>query len=255
MRPNIFITGANGGFGRAVARRFAREGYFVGLTDLDAAPLQTLADELGGAEHAWAGALDVTDEQSAREAVAAFAKASGTGLQVLFNNAGIMPAGAFGELDIATERRVIDINLFGVMNVAYAALPLLKQTAGAHIINVSSASAIHGNPELVAYSASKRGVLSFSESLDISLRGTGVAVSDILPMYAQTNLVTAVEQRLRKDPRPKITAEQIADTVWEVVRTRRFRTYVGADAKVFARLARVLPYRLRKWTTRRVIGW
>ena len=255
MRNNIFITGAEGGFGQAVARKFGAAGYFVGLTGLDGAALDRLADELGGPEHAYAHVLDVTDVAQAQAAVEGFAAASGNGVQVLFNNAGIMPVGAFGELDIATERKVIDINLFGVMNVAYAALPYLKATTGAHIINVSSASAIHGNPELVAYSASKRAVMSFSESLDISLRGTGIAVSDILPMYAKTSLVSNVESALRKAPSINITAEDIADTVWRVVRTKRFRSYVGADTKVFARLGRIAPYGIRKWLTRRVLGW
>ena len=255
MRNNIFITGATGGFGRAVAKRFAAAGYFVGLYDLNESALAQLAAELGGAERAHYQVLDVTSTEQAEAAVNSFVAATGGHLQVLFNNAGIMPVGAFGDLDITTERRVIDINLFGVMNVAYAALPYLKATPGAHIINVSSASAIHGNPELVAYSATKRAVMSFSESLDISLRGTGVSVSDILPMYAQTSLVTNVESNLRKAPKPKITADQIAETVWQVVRSKRFRTYVGTDTKVFARLGRLAPYSLRKWLTRRVVGW
>ena len=254
-RPNLFITGAAGGFGRATARRFAREGYFVGLYDLDAAPLAALADELGGPEHAHYAALDVTDVAGARAAVAAFATAAGGTLQVLFNNAGTTAVGAFDEVDIERSRAVIDANLFGVMNVAHAALPVMRRTPGAHLINVSSASALHGNPELVAYSATKRAVLSFSESLDISLRGTGVAVSDILPMYARTAIVEDVAHLHRRRPDIKLTADDIAEAVWDVVRTRRFRTYVGADTKVFAPLSRVLPYRLRRWVTRRVVGW
>jgi len=255
MRNNILITGAAGGFGRAVAQRFARQGYFVGLYDLDVEPLAALADSLGGTANASYGQLDVTDVAQAKQAVAHFVAATGGELQILFNNAGIMPAGAFGELDIEIEKRVIDINLFGVMNVAYAALPYLKQTPGAHIINVSSASAIHGNPELVAYSATKRAVLSFSESLDISLRGTGVTVSDILPMYAKTTLVSKVEAQLRKSPTVRITADDIADTVWDVVKTKRFRTYVGAESKLYGKLGKLLPYAVRKLVARRVIGW
>ena len=254
-RPNLFITGAAGGFGRAVARRFAREGYFVGLYDLDAAPLAALADELGGPECAHYATLDVTDVAGAQAAVAAFARATGGTLQVLFNNAGTSAVGAFDDVAVERSRAVIDVNLFGVMNVAHAAMPLMRRTPGAHLINVSSASALHGNPELVAYSATKRAILSFSESLDIALRGTGVAVSDILPMYARTAIVEDVAHLHRRAPDIKLTADDVAEAVWDVVRTRRFRTYVGTDTKVFAPLSRVLPYRVRRWVTRRVLGW
>lgn len=254
-RPNIFITGATGGFGRAVARRFAREGYFVGLYDLDEVSLAAFAGELGGEEHAHYRVLDVTDVPAAREAVAAFAAASGAGLRVLFNNAGISLVGDFTEVDIERSRKVIDVNLFGVMNVAHAALPIMKRTAGAHLINVSSASALHGNPEIPVYSATKRAVLSFTESLDISLRGSGVVVSDLLPMYARTAIVEDVVHLHRKPPEMRLSAEDIADEVWDIVRTRRFRSYVGRDTKVFAPLSRVMPYAVRKWVTRRVLGW
>lgn len=253
--PNILITGATGGFGQATARLFAAEGYFVGLVDLDEGKLAALAEELGGRERAYYHALDVTDEEGAREVAAAYAAAAGGGIQVLFNNAGISAVGAFDDVEIARQRRVLEVNLFGVFNVTHACLPYMKGTPGAHVINVSSASAIHGNPELVAYAATKRALLSFSESLDISLRGTGVAVSDMLPMYARTGIVTDVAHLHRKNPEIKLTPEDVAEEVRGIVRTKRFRTYVGRDTKVFARLARLLPYRAVKYVTRKVIGW
>ena len=239
-----------------MARRFAREGYFVGLTDLDADRLAALARELGGTEHAFHRVLDVTDVEAAREAVAAFAKtAPGGGLQVLLNNAGISAVGGFRESSPQTTRAILDVNLWGVMNVTHAALPHMEGVAGAHVISVSSASAIHGNPELPVYAATKRALLSFSESLDIELRGTGIAVSDLLPMYAATPIVTDVAHLHRVAPEIKLTPDDVAEEVWRIVRTRRFRTYVGADTKVFARLSRVMPYRVRRYVTRRVLGW
>ena len=255
MRPNIFITGATGGFGQAVARRFAREGYYVGLTDLDAGKLEALAHELGGETNAFTAVLDVTDPAQAIEVCAAFAKTSGNGLQVLLNNAGISAVGGFGDSRIAQTKAILDVNLFGVMNVTHAALPHMRGIAGAHIISVSSASAIHGNPELPVYAATKRAILSFSESLDIELRDTGIRVSDLLPMYAKTAIVEDVAHLHRVDPDIKLTPEDVADEVWDIVRTGRFRSYVGLDTKVFARLSRLMPYRLRRAVTRRVLGW
>ena len=256
-KPSIFITGAAGGFGRAVARKFVDRGWFVGLYDLDEHALAPLAESLGGEAHACYGRLDVTDIEGARAAVAHFGQRTGGHLRVLFNNAGITGVGPFAEVPIEQHRRVIEVNLFGVMNVAHAALPLLRATPGAHIINVSSASAIHGNPELVSYSATKRAVLSFTESLDIGLEADGIRVSDLLPMYAKTPIVLDyVNVHRRLSPNDiKLTPQDIADATWKVVQTGKFRTYVGTDTKLFAPLSRLLPYRLRKWVSRKVIGW
>jgi NAD(P)-dependent dehydrogenase (short-subunit alcohol dehydrogenase family) len=256
-KPTIFITGAAGGFGRAIARRFVREGWFVGLYDLHEAPLAELATELGGNSNATYGILDVTDPDSARRAVGQFGATTGGKLRALVNNAGIIAVGPFEEVTIEEHRRVIDVNLFGIMNVAYAALPLLRATPDARLINIASASALHGNPELVSYSASKRAVLSFTESLDIGWEGYGIRVSDILPMYAHTGIVHDHLNKFRKlsPTSVKLTPEDIAAAVWRTVRTGKFRTYVGNDTKLFAPLSRLVPYRLRKWVSRKVIGW
>ena len=256
-QPSIFITGAAGGFGRAVARKFVSEGWFVGLYDLEEAPLAELAASLGGEEHACYATLDVTDIESTRRAVAHFGERTRGRMRVLFNNAGITGVGPFAEVPIEQHRKVIEVNLFGVMNVAHAALPLLRTTPGAHLINVSSASALHGNPELVSYSATKRAVLSFSESLDIGLEADGIRVSDLLPMYAKTPIVLDyVNVHRRLTPKDvKLTPEDIAKATWRVVQTGKFRTYVGTDTKIFAPLSRLFPYRLRKWVSRKVIGW
>ena len=256
-KHSIFITGAAGGFGRAVARKFVAQGWFVGLYDLQEEPLRQLAEQLGGESNACYRPLDVTDIEGARRAVAHFGEHTGGRMRVLFNNAGITGVGSFEDVSIEQHRKVIEVNLFGVLNVTHAALGLLKATPGAHIINVSSASAIHGNPELVSYSATKRAVLSFTESLDVGLEADGIRSSDILPMYAKTPIVLDYVKVHRKlDPKDiKLTPEDIADATWKVVQTGKFRTYVGTDTKIFAPLSRLLPYRVRKWVSRKVIGW
>ena len=255
VRPNILITGATGGFGRAVARRFYDEGYYVDLTDLDADALQELQHALGDPGRTFARVLDVTSPEQARTVCAAYAQAAGGGIQVLLNNAGISAVGGFAASRIAQTRAILDVNLFGVMNVTHAALPHLRGVAGAHIISVSSASALHGNPELPVYAATKRAILSFSESLDIELRGQGIRVSDLLPIYAETAIVHDVYTEHRVPPDIELSPADIAEEVWDIVRTGRFRSYVGTDTKIFARLGCILPYRVRRYVTRRVLGW
>lgn len=255
-RPSIFITGAAGGFGRAVARKFVKAGWYAGLYDLDEGPLREMATELGEANCCY-GVMDVTEVASVLKGIAHFGQHTGGKLTVLFNNAGIVAVGPFEEVSIEDHKRVIDVNFFGPLNVAHAALPLMRDTPNAHLINVSSASALHGNPELVSYSATKRAVLSFTESLDIGLEASGITVSDLLPMYATTPIALAHLDKYRKLKAKdvKLTPDDIAEATWGVVKNKKFRTYVGTDTKIFAPLSGLLPYWIRKLVTKKVIGW
>ncbi|WP_168797453.1 SDR family oxidoreductase [Neolewinella litorea] len=256
MQKTIVITGAAGGFGRACARRFASAGYFLGLFDLDEPGLQEMRDQYG-AEHCFVRRLDVTDPEDCRDAMAAFGERTGGRLDVLLNNAGIISVGSFDTLPLAAEHRVIDVNVKGVMNMAYYGYPLLKATPGARLINLGSASALHGNPELVAYSLSKRAVNSFTESLDIAWERDDIRVCDINPMYARTPLITENRHLLRKLPESgiRLTAEDIAEAVFGSLSSSKVHHYVGADTKVFSVAGRFLPFGLRRFLLKKVIGY
>lgn len=256
MQKSVVITGAAGGFGRACAERFAREGYFLGLFDLDEAGLREMASRYG-ATGCYTRRLDVTDAADCAAALKLFAGQTGGRLDVLLNNAGIISVGSFDALPLEAEHRVIDVNIKGVMNMAYHAYPLLKATPGARLINLGSASALHGNPELVAYSLSKRAVNSFTESLDIAWEKDDIQVCDINPMYARTPLITENRHLLRKLPESgiRLTAEDVADAVMESLRRKRVHHYVGADTRVFAAAGKFLPFGLRRFLLKKVIGY
>ena len=116
-RKAVFITGAAAGIGRATALTFARNGFVVGGYDIDEVGLKTLADEidrLGGTCHT--GHLDVTDPDEMAARVGEFAGAAGDRLDVMINNAGILRAGRFEEMDVAGHHKEIDINTKGVVN-------------------------------------------------------------------------------------------------------------------------------------------
>src|SRR5215211_3140304 len=118
----VFITGAATGIGRATALTFARNGDLVGGYDIDDVGLKTLADEidqLGG--NAIVGHLDVTDSDEMSQRVSEFAKAAGDRLDVMINNAGILLAGRFEDLDVSAHLKEIDINAKGVVNGLHAA--------------------------------------------------------------------------------------------------------------------------------------
>jgi NADP-dependent 3-hydroxy acid dehydrogenase YdfG len=139
----VFITGAAAGIGRATALTFARKGFTVGGYDIDEVGLKTLADEIDRlGSKPFVGHLDVTDAEEMAERVGEFAKAAGNRLDVLINNAGILRAGRFDELDVGGHFKEIDINAKGVVNGLHAAFPHLKSTPGSVVVNLASASAI-----------------------------------------------------------------------------------------------------------------
>lgn len=256
MQKTVFITGAAGGFGRASARRFADAGYFLGLFDVDEAGLAEMAGTYGP-ERCCTRRLDVTDAEDCQSAIAFFGERAGGRMDVLLNNAGIMHVGDFGKGSLEEELRVVDVNLKGSMQVAYHAYRLLRDTPGARVINLGSASALHGNPELVAYSLSKRAINSFTESLDVGWRDDDIHVCDVNPMYARTGMMATHRAALRKLPERKIrlTAEDVADAIFATLGSKQVHHYVGADTKFYALAGKVLPFWLRRMVLRRVIGY
>ena len=256
MQKTIVITGAAGGFGRATAAKFAGAGYFLGLFDVDEAGLHDLVTTCGP-DRCFARRLDVTDPEDCRTALAEFAERTQGRLDVLLNNAGIIAVGDFETVSLVTEQRVIDVNVKGVMNMAYHAHPYLRATPGARLINLGSASALHGNPEMVAYSLSKRAVNSFTESLDIAWEKDDIQVCDINPMYARTSLITDNRHLLRNLPEKgiRLTADDVAGAIFASLTSRRVHHYVGADTKVFSSVGTLLPFRLRRYLLKKVIGY
>lgn len=255
MRPSILITGAAGGFGRATAARYAAAGYFLGLFDVDEAGLADLATQYG--EQCCTRRLDVSDAEDCQSAILFFGQQTDGRLDILLNNAGIMDVGAFEDLPLDKQSRLIDINLKGTMYLTHYAYPLLRDTPGARVINLGSASALHGNPELVAYSLTKRAVNSFTESLDIAWAKDDIKVCDINPMYARTKLATSVRAELRKLPDTgiKLTADDVAKVIFAARKSSKVHHYVGKDAKVFSAMGGLLPFRLRRFVLKKVIGF
>jgi len=222
LQPAIFITGAAAGIGRATALLFAEKGWFVGLYDIDGASVNALADAMGR-HRCSAGEADVCDEASMQRAVAHFGEHTGGRMNVLFNNAGIVRAGAFESIPAAEQRRVIDINVWGVLNTTLQALPLLKASKPARVITMSSARPAHGHPNLVAYAASKMAVRSITQGLDIALRPHGIAVCDLMPIWVRTGLADTASAQWAglKSADVRLTVDRIAGIVWKAARGRR----------------------------------
>ncbi len=259
-RKTIFISGGAAGIGAATAQHFARQGWLVGVFDVQPDAAQALIRTLPGEGHL-GGALDVSDATQFAAQLAYFVTHTHGRLDVLFNNAGIAVTELFAETDISRLHRVIDVNLKGVLNGCHAALPHLRATAGARVISMCSASAIYGQPMLAAYSATKSAVRSLTEALDIEWSRHGIRVVDVLPLFVDTAMVRNDVHRMETVRRlgVRLTAEDVAGAVWRLAESKPARlpvhTYVGMQTRLSAFLARISPTAMTRWTTAWLAGF
>jgi NAD(P)-dependent dehydrogenase (short-subunit alcohol dehydrogenase family) len=184
----VFITGAGSGIGRHLALESARRGAIVWVTDIDAVAARAVADECrtaGG--RVCERTLDVTDAADVERAIAEVVAADAR-LDYCFNNAGVGFAGEFRDSTIDQWRRVMDVNLFGVVHVAHAAFRRMAVQGHGHLVNTASLAGLIPTPGLSAYGASKWAVVSFTHALRLEGAGLGVKVSAICPGFVESNI-------------------------------------------------------------------
>ncbi|MET8647481.1 SDR family oxidoreductase [Streptomyces sp. NPDC004675] len=182
----VLVTGASSGIGEATARRLAGLGHRLLLGARRTARLASLSEELraGGASVAHRE-LDVTSLDSVRAFAAAGIEEYGR-VDVLINNAGVMPLSPIADLRIAEWEQMIDVNLRGVLYGIAAVLPHMQRQGGGHIVNVSSTSGHRVDPTAAVYCATKFGVVALSEGLRQESRDVRVTV--VSPGFTQTEL-------------------------------------------------------------------
>ncbi len=255
-RPAIFITGGASGIGRACAERFAHQGWFVGIYDVDEVGATTLADSLGRA-NAVSGRLDVRDSNAWVDALRSFWNSSGQRLDVLFNNAGILTSGQFASTPLDRHRAMVEVNVGGMITGCHHAFSYLRQTPGAQVINMASATAIYGQPELATYSATKFAVRGLSEALNLEWREADVRVSDIWPSFVKTAMAQGFDQvHSAKKLGVGLSPENVASIVWKCANARRAsgKTHwtVGMQAGFLALGARLAPHGLTRQIVRMI---
>ena len=244
----IFITGGGSGIGRATARHFAARGWFVGIADVNAQGIDetaALLPEGASSRHV----MDVRDRDQWQAALADFAGVSGGRLDVLFNNAGIGSGGQFLDMPPEEADRLIAINFGGVVNGIYMAMPLLRATPGATILNTGSASGFYGVAGLAVYSATKFAVRGLTEGLEVEFAKYGVKVRSLMPSFIDTPLLDQVSADSNEPARNRLAAsgfeidpvERVAEAAWDAVHGTRVHVTVGKTAKRLARLSRWFP--------------
>lgn len=211
MSKVVLITGASSGIGEATARRLAAAGHRVFLGARREERLAALADSLGAGHQR----LDVTSQESVQEFVAAATAEHGR-VDVLVNNAGVMPLSTLAELRVAEWDQMIDVNIRGVLYGIAAVLPVMRAQGGGHVVNIASVSGHRVDPTAAVYCATKFAVLALSEGLRQESRDIRVTV--VSPGLTRSELADGInDQEVRDGVREMmkiaIPASAIADGI------------------------------------------
>ncbi len=232
------MTGGGRGIGRAIAQALVARGAKVGIADLDAA----LAERTAAAIGAVGVALDVTDRDVFTSGVDEVERRLGP-LDVLVNNAGIMPVGPFIEESDTATRRIVDVNVHGVLNGMKIVLPRFVAHGRGHLVNVASMAAKVPAPGGVTYTGSKHFVLGASDAVRQELRGTGVEVTCLMPGPVLTEMMSglAPARGVRQ-----ATVEEVAAATVAALERPRFAVHVPAAAGRMYALGQLLPRQARE---------
>ena len=233
----VAITGGARGIGRATAAALIRQGARVAIGDIDASLVEQTAQELGAGTVGLA--LDVTDRESFATFLGQVEERVGP-LDVLINNAGIMPIGPFLEETDATAQRMIDINLVGLIYGSKLALERFVPRRRGHLVQIASAAGKMGFAGGATYCATKHAVVGLSEALRAELRDTGVDISVVMPVVVHTELGSGLpETRGFRAVEP----EDVADAIVEALQTGRFEVYVPKSVNGLVRFGAIMPRR------------
>ncbi len=243
----VVLTGAAGGVGGALARAFVAAGDRVALLDLDLEAVEVLGRSLGD-EKALPLRCDVTDPAACNAAIEAVTEAWG-GVDVLINNAGISHRSRFVDTDPAVLRRVMNVNLFGSVNMTHAALPALQQSRG----QIAVLSSVAGFAPLVGrtgYCASKHALHGFFGALRTELRQDGISVLMVCPSFIDTGLAERAlagdgqaigAGKVRATAGDALPPEALADAVLDALGKRRELLLLPAVSRASYWLSRFAP--------------
>lgn len=181
----VVVTGAAGGIGSAITRRFLAKGAQVCASDHSAKGLEQLAQDLGTPTNLRTVEADISQEESCNS-LAAQVQAKWGAADILVNNAGKFPFREFEDITYQEWKEVTAINLDGTFLMVKAFLPLLKHSPAGRIINISSGSVLSPPPTQCHYVAAKAGVIGFTRSLAVALGKYNITVNAILPGVVAT---------------------------------------------------------------------
>jgi NAD(P)-dependent dehydrogenase (short-subunit alcohol dehydrogenase family) len=245
----IFITGGASGLGRALAARYARDGWRVCVGDIDATGgAATIAGLKRAESDAHFLRCDVTRDEDL-DAAAAWLERSWGGVDVVVNNAGVAVAGRIADVPIADWQWIVDINLLGVVRGCRTFTPMMRRQGGGHLVNIASMAGLVHAPLMAPYNATKAAVVALSETLRAELAPDRIHVSVVCPAFFRTaiaesarahdptieNLARRLVGSARRGP------EDIADLVARGIAHRDFHIITHREARIAWLLKRYAP--------------
>ncbi len=215
----VVVTGGARGIGAKTAELFSQHGADVWIGDVDIDVAEQTARRIPRCRSA---RLDVTRRESWDQFVAQVLEESGR-VDVLVNNAGVMPLGAFETEAEATTDLILDVNIRGVLNGMRAVVPVMVTRGSGHVVNVASMAGMIPVPGMVTYNASKFAAVGASLAARTEYAGTGVTVCAVLPSAVRTELSSGVQLG---GGMPTVDPEDVAQAVLKTLRTKAARTSV-----------------------------
>jgi NAD(P)-dependent dehydrogenase (short-subunit alcohol dehydrogenase family) len=236
----VAITGGARGIGKSTAAALVRQGARVGIGDVDAELARRTAEELGANVRAYE--LDVTSRPSFKSFLDSVESDLGA-LDVLVNNAGIMPVGAFLDETDAAAVRQLDINVHGVIFGMKEALPRMIARRSGHIVNLASVAGKGGFPHLATYCATKHAVVGLSEALRAEHADDGIEVSCVMPALVDTELTSGVRAGRGIE---KAKPEDVADAIVAALQVPTFDVFVPKSVGRINKVMTMMPRAVRE---------
>jgi short-subunit dehydrogenase len=245
----IAITGAARGIGLATAKALLARGARVVIGDRDVAVLESAVAGLSSLGQVSGYPLDVTNKESFATFVDK-ARSDGAGhLDVLINNAGVMPVGAFLEQSEQAIRSAIEVNLYGVLTGCQLALPDMVKRRSGHIINVASMAGMVAVPGQVVYAGTKFAVVGLSTALADEFAPQGVEVTVILPTFTNTELIAGTKATGANKP---VQPEDIAAAIVKALDKPKTHVSVPGPLRVIGAATSMLGPRGRRWLSKQM---
>jgi NAD(P)-dependent dehydrogenase (short-subunit alcohol dehydrogenase family) len=244
----VAITGGGRGIGRATAVALIAQGARVAVGDIDAELARGTAEELGCGTVGLA--LDVTDGTSFAAFLDQVEERLGA-LDVLVNNAGIMPIGPFLEESDAVAARVVAVNLTGVIVGSKLALARFSQRGSGHLVNIASTAGKAGVSGGATYCATKHAVVGLTEAIRQEVRGTGIGVTVVMPHVVNTELGSGLSGTLGVK---LVEPEDVADAIVQALQTGRYEVFVPQAVGLLLRSKAVVPTAISEWVARLIGG-
>ncbi|HET7531915.1 MAG TPA: SDR family oxidoreductase [Nocardioidaceae bacterium] len=245
----VVITGGGRGIGAAIATRLAQEGAVVAIGDLDESLAEQTAAGLGG--KALGAALDVTDHAGFTAFLDQVEREVGP-IDVLVNNAGIMPLSRIEDESAAATHAQVAVNVLAVIHGTKEAVRRMKPRGGGHIVNISSAAGRVPVAGGATYTGTKHAVSGFSNALHIEFKAdrTPIDITAVHPAIVRTELSKGLKDNKGVSP---VTPEQVADAVVDALEFPRPDVYVPKSLGVATKTGALVPRRVGEWLNK-VLG-